>query len=71
MAKNVQTIEWNDYDERDPANQNLGGWEELDEPIDVDIDEGIYVENPHANMLDTDKRTQMKSKKVHRGYMRM
>ena len=46
MASQLETIDWNDFDERDPANSHLCGWEDLDEPIDVDIDEGIYVNQP-------------------------
>ena len=43
MAQELATIGWHDVDERDPQNAHLGGWEDLPEPIDEDIDEGVYV----------------------------
>lgn len=43
MAKSLETIKWNDLDIRDPQNVEMDGWENLEEPIDVDIDEDIFV----------------------------
>ena len=52
MALQLATIGWNEVDERDPQNADIGGWEDLVEPIDQDIDEDEYVANEGANLID-------------------
>lgn len=52
MASEIETL---NLDFRSPQNLKLEGWEELDEPIDEDIDEGDYV-NEGASIIDEQKK---------------
>ena len=69
MARDLQTIEWYDIDDRDPQNANIGGWEDLNEPIDEDIDEGPFVNEPDQMLISKDKRKKIRSH-YHRSIMK-
>ena len=56
-------------DDRDPQNADLGRWEELNEPIDVDIDEDDYVNQSDKNLISKLEKRRLRSK-YHRSPMK-
>lgn len=58
------------FDPREPSFQELEGWEILREPIDVDIDEGDYVEEGKS-MIDLRKKRMCRLKYQKIGKERM